>query len=131
VAGHLSDKLGRRSVLMACMAMTAVVLVFMAVAGKSAAFVFFIAVLGFFLYAIRPVIQAWTLEATPKNMGGSSIGILFGAQSLGAAVAPLAGGMIADRWGLSATFYFLALTIVCANLFILAMPKDLPGNQKS
>jgi hypothetical protein len=39
--------------------------------------------------------------------------------------------MIADRWGLSATFYFLALTIVCANLFILAMPKDLPGNQKS
>lgn len=127
VAGHLSDKLGRRSVLMACMAMTAVVLVFMAVAGKSAAFVFFIAVLGFFLYAIRPVIQAWTLEATPKNMGGSSIGILFGAQSLGAAVAPLAGGLIADRWGLSATFYFLALTIVCANLFILAMPKDLPG----
>jgi len=124
VAGHLSDKLGRRSVLVASMAMTAVVLVFMAVAGKSQAFVFFIAVLGFFLYAIRPVIQAWTLEATPKNMGGSSIGILFGAQSLGAAVAPLAGGLIADRWGLSATFYFLAATIVCANLFILAMPKD-------
>jgi sugar phosphate permease len=122
LAGHLSDKLGRRSVLMSCMAMTAVVLVFMAVAGRSPAFVFFIAVLGFFLYAIRPVIQAWTLEATPKNMGGSSIGILFGAQSLGAAVAPLAGGLIADRWGLSATFYFLAATIVCANLFILAMP---------
>jgi len=124
VAGHLSDKLGRRSVLMSCMAMTAVVLVFMSVAGKSHAFVFFIAVLGFFLYAIRPVIQAWTLEATPKNMGGSSIGILFGAQSLGASVAPLAGGLIADRWGLSSTFYFLAATIVCANLFILFMPKD-------
>jgi sugar phosphate permease len=123
MAGHLSDKLGRRSVLMASMAMTAVVLVFMALAGRSAAFVFFIAVLGFFLYAIRPVIQAWTLEATPKHMGGSSIGILFGAQSLGSSVAPLMGGLIADRWGLSATFYFLAATIVCANLFILAMPK--------
>ena len=131
VAGHLSDKLGRRSVLMACMAMTAVVLVFMAVAGKSSAFVFFIAVLGFFLYAVRPVIHAWTMEATPKNMGGSSIGILFGAQSLGAAVAPLVGGLIADRWGLSATFYFLAMTIVCANLFILAMPKDSGAGLKS
>ena len=123
VAGHLSDKLGRRSVLVASMAMTAVVLLFMALAGRSQAFVFFIAVLGFFLYAIRPVIQAWTLEATPRNMGGSSIGILFGAQSLGAAVAPLLGGVIADRWGLSATFYMLAATIVCANLFILAMPR--------
>lgn len=124
IAGHLSDKLGRRSVLMGSMAMTAVVLVFMAVAGRSPAFVFFVAALGFFLYAIRPVIQAWTLEATPKNMGGSSIGILFGAQSLGSSVAPLLGGFIADHYGLSATFYFLAGTIVCANLFILVMPRS-------
>ena len=132
IAGHLSDKLGRRSVLVASMAMTAVVLLFMALAGRSLAFVFFIAVLGFFLYAIRPVIQAWTLEATPRNMGGSSIGILFGAQSLGAAVAPLLGGVIADRWGLSATFYMLAATIVCANLFILAMPRtDAPARSGS
>jgi MFS transporter, FSR family, fosmidomycin resistance protein len=123
IAGHLSDKMGRRSVLVGSMAMTALVLVFMAVAGKSQAFVFCIAVLGFFLYAIRPVVQAWTLEATPKNMGGSAIGLLFGAQSLGASVAPLLGGLIADRWGLQATFYFLAGTIVCANLFILAMPR--------
>ena len=126
VAGHLSDRIGRRSVMMTSMAMTAAVLVFMAVAGKSQAFVFFIAVLGFFLYAIRPVIQAWLIEATPKNMGGSSIGILFGAQSLGASVAPLLGGVIADRYGLSATFYFLAGTIVCANLFIALMPRSEP-----
>ncbi len=57
-------------------------------------------------------------------MGGSSIGILFGAQSLGASIAPLVGGLIADRWGLQATFYFLAATIVCANLFILLMPRQ-------
>ena len=104
--------------------MTGVVLVFMALAGRSHAFIAFIAVLGFFLYAIRPVLQAWLLENTPKNMGGTSIGILFGAQSLGASVAPLVGGMIADRYGLIATFWFLAGTIVFANLFILAMPKE-------
>ncbi len=124
VAGHLSDKLGRRSVLAASMACTALVLVLMALAGRSQAFVFFIAVLGFFLYAIRPVIQAWTLESTPPHMGGSAIGMLFGAQALGSSVAPLLGGLIADRWGLAATFYFLAATIACANLFILAMPRS-------
>lgn len=124
LAGHLSDRLGRRSVMSASMAMSAVVLLVMAVAGRSPAFVVFIAVLGFFLYAIRPVIQAWLIESTPKNMAGSSVGILFGAQSLGASVAPLVGGLIADRYGLQATFYFLAATIVCANLFILLMPKQ-------
>ena len=127
VAGHLSDRLGRRTILMTSMAMTAAVLLFMALAGKSQAFVAFIAVLGFFLYAIRPVIQAWLIESTPRNMGGSSIGILFGAQSLGASVAPLIGGLIADQYGLGATFYFLAGTIVCANLFILLMPAQAPA----
>jgi MFS family permease len=129
VAGHLSDRMGRRSVMMTSMAMTAAVLVCMALAGQTAAFVYFIAVLGFFLYAIRPVIQAWLLEVTPKNMGGSSVGVLFGAQSLGAAIAPLLGGLIADRWGLSATFYFLAGTIVCANLFVLGMPQQGPTSR--
>jgi MFS family permease len=123
VAGHLSDRMGRRSVMITSMLMSAVVLVFMVFAGKSYAFILFIAVLGFFLYAIRPVMQAWLLETTPKNMGGTSIGVLFGAQSLGSSVAPLLGGMIADRFGLIATFWFLAFTIVAANLFILAMPS--------
>ena len=127
VAGHLSDRLGRRSVVMTSMAMTAAVLLFMALAGKSQAFVALIAVLGFFLYALRPVLQAWLLETTPTNMGGSSIGILFGTQSLGASVGPLIGGLIADRYGLGATFYFLAGTIVCAKMFILLMPKGEPA----
>jgi MFS family permease len=124
IAGHLSDRMGRRSIMMTSMGMTAVVLLFMAMAGKSTAFIVFIAVLGFFLYAIRPVLQAWLLESTPKNMGGTSIGILFGAQSLGASIAPAIGGVIADRYGLITTFWFLAGTIVVANLFILAMPKE-------
>jgi predicted MFS family arabinose efflux permease len=123
VAGHLSDRMGRRSIMMTSMAMTAVVLVFMALAGKSLAFVAFIAVLGFFLYAIRPVMQAWILETTPKNMGGTSIGVLFGAQALGSSVGPLLGGVVGDAYGLTATFHFLAGTIVLANVFIFFMPK--------
>jgi len=124
IAGHLSDRMGRRSIMVSSMLMTAVVLVFMGFAGRSHAFVAFVAILGFFLYAIRPVMQAWILETTPKDMGGTSIGILFGAQALGASVAPLIAGLIADSHGLVATFWFLAGTIVVANLFILAMPKD-------
>ena len=123
IAGHLSDRMGRRSIMMASMLMTGVVLAFMTLAGKSLAFIVFIAVLGFFLYAIRPVMQAWLLETTPKNMGGTSIGILFGAQALGSSVAPLVAGIIADHFGLLAVFWFLAATIIFANLFIFWMPK--------
>src|SRR5262249_59393275 len=77
VAGHLSDRMGRKQILVASMASSAVVMIAMALAGGSPIFIALIAVLGFFLYATRPVIQAWLLETTPKNMGGSSIGVLF------------------------------------------------------
>jgi MFS family permease len=123
VAGHLSDRIGRKTILMGSMGTTALVLVAMAFAGGTALFVGLVALLGFFLYANRPVIQAWLLEATPRNMGGSSIGILFGAQAIGAAIGPLLAGMVADRQGLASTFYFLAATIVIANLFVIFTPQ--------
>ncbi len=73
------------------------------------------------------MIQAWLLETTPKNMGGSSIGVLFGAQAIGGSLGPLLGGMVADHYGLLATFYFLAATIVIANLFVIWVPKVGPA----
>jgi MFS family permease len=122
IAGHLSDRMGRRRIIMSSMAMTAVVLLLMAFLGRSPAFVFIIALLGFFLFAIRAVMQAWMLDATPRNMAGTSIGILFGMQALGAAIGPALGGILADRYGLTATFYFLAVTIIVANLMIYFTP---------
>jgi FSR family fosmidomycin resistance protein-like MFS transporter len=122
ISGHLSDKLGRRQIIMSSMAVTAVIIVFMIFAGRSSAFVFFIAFLGFFFFSIRAVLQAWLLDATPPNMGGSSIGMLFAIQALGSSIGPLVCGIIADHYGLLATFYFLVGTIVVANMFIFFTP---------
>jgi MFS transporter, FSR family, fosmidomycin resistance protein len=122
ISGHLSDTMGRRQIIMSSMAVTAVIIVFMIMAGQSSAFVFFIAFLGFFFFSIRAVLQAWLLDATPANMGGSSIGLLFAIQSLGSSVGPFVCGMIADRYGLLATFYFLVATIIVANMFIFFTP---------
>jgi len=122
ISGHLSDRMGRRSIIMSSMVMSAVVLLFMAFAGRSPVFVLFVAFLGFFLLAVRAVLQAWLLEATPRHMGGTSIGILFGAQAVGAAIGPLIGGLIADHYGIIATFYYLAASIVVANMFIFFTP---------
>jgi MFS family permease len=124
ISGHLSDRMGRRNIIMASMAMSGVVLLFMALAGRTPAFALFVAFLGFFLFATRSVLQAWLLDATPKHLGGTAIGILFGAQAVGAAIGPLTAGVIADRFGIIATFYFLAATIVFANLFILITPAE-------
>ncbi len=124
VAGHMSDKMGRRTVMMSSMIMTGIVLVMMAFAGGSPIFVAFVAALGFFLFAIRPVLQAWLLDATPKNLGGSAIGTMFAIQAIGSLIGPLVCGVIADRYGWLAAFWFLAVTIIIANMLVFFMPQQ-------
>ena len=122
IAGHLSDTMGRKNILMVSFGMSGVVLLLMTFAGGSPWFVFLIAVLGFFLYAARPIMQAWMLDATPKNMGGTAIGLMFGMQSGAQAIAPILGGIVADQYGLLAAFYLLAATIIIANILVVWIP---------
>jgi MFS family permease len=123
IAGHLSDTIGRRQIVASSMSMTALVLLAMIFVGGTIWFVVLVAVLGFFLFAVRAVLQAWLLDATPAGLGGSAIGILFGAQAAGAAVGPICAGVLADHFGIMAAFYFLAGTIIVANLMIFVTPS--------
>ena len=130
IAGHLSDTMGRKTILVSCFGVSGVVLLLMAFAGGTPLFVFLIAVLGFFLYAARPIMQAWMLEATPKNMGGTAIGLMFGMQSGAQAIAPVLGGIVADQYGLLSAFYLLAATIILANIMVIWIPSnDTVGNK--
>jgi len=122
IGGHLSDTMGRKRIVMSSMVLSGVMIVFMALAGRSVAFVIFIALVGFFLYAMRPVLQAWAVEATPKELAGSGVGMQFGIQAIGAAIAPAIFGVIADAYDIYTAFYFLAGTIVVANVLVFFVP---------
>ena len=104
--------------------MTAVVILAMTFAGGTGWFVLLVAVLGFFLFAVRAVLQAWLLDATPPGTGGTAVGILFGAQAIGMAIGPVTAGVVADHYGIMSAFYFLAGTIIIANLLIFVTPTD-------
>jgi FSR family fosmidomycin resistance protein-like MFS transporter len=128
IAGHLSDSVGRRQIIMSSMGMTGVIILCMAFAGGTPWFVLLVALLGFFLFAVRAVLQAWLLDATPHGMGGSAIGALFSTQALGASLGPVSAGIFADHFGIMAAFYFMAATIIMANLMVFVTPAGLMKN---
>jgi len=121
VAGSLSDHAGRKRVLTAGLFSTSIVLLVLAYFRLTWLFVTSLAVLGFFLYAVRPVIWAWVLDLGPKKLGGSMVSFFSGAQSLLSSLSPVICGFIADRFGILAAFYFLAGTVFIANLVVLAI----------
>jgi MFS family permease len=58
-------------------------------------------------------------------MGGSAIGLLFSVQAAGAALGPISAGIVADHYGIMASFYFLAATIIVANIMVFFTPAGL------
>jgi MFS family permease len=124
IAGSISDQNGRKRVLTAGLLSTSIVLVVLAYFQLTWLFITGLACLGFFLYAVRPVIWAWVLDLGPKELGGSMVSFFSGSQSLLSSLSPLICGFIADRWGILAAFYFLAGTVFVANLIVLAIREE-------
>lgn len=123
IAGHVSDKVGRQKVVLSSMLLTGVTITGMVLVGQSFAFIIFVALVGFFLYAMRPVMQAWAVENTPKRLAGTGVGLQFTILAIGGSIAPATFGLIADTWNVYVAFYFLAGTIIAANLLVLFIPK--------
>lgn len=124
IAGSISDRRGRKRVLTAGLFSTSIVLCVLAYFRMTWLFITALAFLGFFLYAVRPVIWAWVLDLGPKELGGSMVSFFSGSQSLLSSLSPVICGFIADRWGILAAFYFLAGTVFVANLVVLAIREE-------
>ena len=123
IAGVASDRMSRRSIMLAVLTVSTVALIAMIFVESNVLFVTAVAAVGFLLFSVRPVIQSWMMDLTPPGVGGSAMSLLFGTQSAMSALAPIIGGMIADKWGLHPVFFMLAGTILIANLLVFALPR--------
>lgn len=126
-AGILSDRIGRRPVVLAGMFSTTVVVVALTFIRDPMIYVACVSILGFFMYATRPVIQSWQMDRSPPELLASMTGAMFMVQAVMSAAAPLIGGMLADHYGLLSVFYFLAASVLLANLLCLTIPKTEHG----
>lgn len=127
VAGVMSDRIGRRPVVLAGLTGSTVIVASLTFLGNEAAFVAGIAALGFALYAVRPVVHSWMMDLTPPHMGGSASSMMFATQSGFSVAMPLIAGALADTYGLVSVFYFLAVGMLITNLLTLRLPKDRPA----
>ncbi len=123
VAGIWSDRIGRRPLVVGGLGITTVMLILLTLIDHPTVFVVGIAMLGFGLFAVRPVVHSWLMDMTPPHMGGTATSVLFGVQSAMTTFAPIIGGALADRYGLISAFYFLGAMLLVANFLVLLIPR--------
>ena len=121
-AGILSDRIGRRPILMIGFVGSAIIMFTLPWITSLPLLLVVVGLSGVFVFAVRPVLQSWALDMTPPQLGGSMVSLLFGTQSLFAMVVPILGGVIADAWGLDYVFHILSGAIVIAAVISLTIP---------
>jgi MFS family permease len=119
VLGYLSDRFGRKVVVVPGLAVTAALTAVMGLVGGGWLFTLVILVVGLFTYALAQIIQATILDHIDRGSEGAAMGIILGSNSAITAVSPILAALIVNAYGLGSVFYYNAGLIGAAALMLL------------
>ena len=122
IAGRVADRLGRRTILLACTALSAPVMAAFIAAPIVPAFLL-IAVVGFTVVGTFSITVVLGQEYLPNRLGMASGVTLGAAIGVGGALAP-ALGALADAQGIEAAMWVIAAVPLAALALALTLPAD-------
>jgi len=126
-AGYLSDRIGRRPLLLAAWLFGLMATLVMALARTLPVFVVGMLLYGLTAFVSSPL-QSYVTAARGKFSAGRAMTLTSAAFNFGAVIGPVAGGWIGDRLGLR-TVYFVAAAVITISVVILfflrAQPRDI------
>jgi MFS family permease len=122
--GWLSDHIGRKSILWISFTVSGLSVIAITLVNPGAPLIVSLVLLGFFHYSLRPIIFAFALDVTPPEIGGSTISYVFAWNQSLSALAPIAGGFLADAFGIEFALYLTGfLSLTAAALVSLLKPR--------
>jgi MFS family permease len=119
VLGYLSDRFGRKVVVVPGLLITALLTAVMGLVGAGLLLTLVILVVGLFTYALAQIIQATILDHIDRGAEGASMGLILGSNAVITAVSPILAAIIVNAYGLGAVFYYNAGLIGASALVLL------------
>ena len=122
IAGVAADRYGRRRMLILVLSVTSASMVGLTFIEDKMLFVVGMGAFGFVTYAMRPISQAWMMDAVSNDMAASSMSLMFLVQGVLGMLSPFLGGWLADTYGLESVFYLIAGLLLIANAVTFFIP---------
>jgi len=122
--GWISDRFGHRLLIMIFSLLSGAVVVSIPFLGAGVMLVGGLALLGALLWALRPVIVSAAMSAAPRELSGSIVAFIYGANMSASFLAPLMAGLIADAYGLPTALTTIALFPLSASLLTSLLLKQ-------
>jgi MFS family permease len=119
--GHLSDRFGRKPVLVPALLCSGTLTVILALFGQGIMFTVIIVVLGIFLRSDYALLSAAILDIVGQQVATTVLGVLSFLRFIMAAISPLIAGYLYQNYGMAATLFFVAaLFVISAAIFASA-----------
>jgi MFS family permease len=119
--GHLSDRLGRKPVLVPALLCSGSLTVVLALFGQGIMFTVILGLLGIFLRSDYALLTAAILDIVGQKVATTVLGLLSFLRFIMSAIAPLIAGYLYQNFGMKAVLFFVAaLFAISAALFASA-----------
>jgi len=119
--GHLSDRLGRKPVLVPALLCSGTLTVILVFFGQGIMFTVIIGLLGIFLRSDYALLTATILDIVGRNVATTVLGVLSFLRFFMSASSPLIAGYLYQNFGMNAALFFAAaLLAISAALFASA-----------
>ena len=122
--GYLSDRFGRRAVLIPSITLLGVFTFLLAVSGGGAWLALVAICVGLFIYAVGAIMQAASMDVTPARTGGTTIALIMGSSALFMIPSPTIAGWISESFGTPTVFIYSGSMFVLSAIVLLLLPKD-------
>ncbi|MGA7279856.1 MAG: MFS transporter [Desulfocapsaceae bacterium] len=127
--GYLSDRYGRKIVLIPALLYSSLLIVFLAFYGHGIMFTILLILLGFSIRSDYSLINATIMDIVKGRVENTMLGILSFSRCLMAAIAPVIAGTLYQYYGMKATLLFVSILFLSAAI-IFSFAK-LEGSQSS
>jgi MFS family permease len=127
--GHLSDRIGRRAVLVPALLGLCVLSVLLALFGQGLALTVIIVVLGLFIRSDYSLLSAMVLDVVGEGVATTTLGIVSFTRFSLSGISPLIAGVLYERMGMAAVLFYAAGLYALAAVLLLTV--RLPRAERS